>query len=382
MQRKTSPIRLLPLKAFLLALLASACGCGVTPPAVPPTRAYINVDSLVPLHPGAEALRQLEEEIRSLSSLAGVDQPLPSLSLPPPVSFPQPPGPPPTAPEAQSFFSQARQAGEAHLEALGGELAETRARKVALRRTELTAALSQEMKTEEARAQEALWSDEQELFRGFSRRLFNLNVGLARKKLPDKEKEELQKALRQVEAEQEAALAVVRQKSEQNLAALKKQKLQKVEDLLARHEAELRAEDEAVLAEHRSRMEAELSTAAARLQKTPPAQPAPPPPTPSAESRSLARQLSTHRGRAQAAVTGSKKALLAELEKLKAARARLWNALREEVKAALEEIAADRGLIFIFDPAQAQRLPDYTDRAAAWLKDYWQPPDARTPNAQ
>jgi hypothetical protein len=363
------------IKAALLMVVVLTAGCGLLPrPASAPRRVYADLDRLAALHPGAEALRQLDEEIKSLASLAGVSLDLPSLAVPPPVTPPPLPraGETPSAAQAESFVAQARQAGEKHLEALGRDLAETRERKVAERRRELKAALTQEMKTEEARAQEALWEAEQKVFERFRRRLFNLRTASERKDLPAEESQRLRSQIQQAEAEQQAALEAVRSQHEARLAEIRRARAGKMEEALSRFEAELRAEDEAVIAARRQKMEAELSAAAARLERKPEEQEKTPAPSPLPDRAGLERQLRAHRARAEETVGESRQALLSELDNLKAARGRLWEALLEEVRGTLEQIGAEHKVRFVFDSSRTQRLPDFTSQAAEWLMEYWQ----------
>ncbi len=361
----------------------SAGGCGLIPrKKAPPARAYADLDHLASLHPGAKALSELDEEIRSLASLASVKEELPPLALPPPVSAPQPETltetpPNRAAPEARSFVAQARQAGEIHLQSLSRELAETRARKMASRRQEFSADLEEEMSTEQARLQEPLWDAEEEIFQRFRRRLFNLRVSVEREGLPPEEKKRLESELEAVEAERQAALDAVRQESKQRLAAIREEKTRSMEEALARHEAQLLAEDEAILAGRRAQMEKELQAAAARLElEAAAAEEGVMEDTPAAKAAhdrvQLSRQLRAHRAQAESVVTESREALLSKLRGLKAARARLWEALQEEVKATLEDIGDEHGVTFIFDPDEAKDLPDLTPQAADWLQDYWQ----------
>jgi len=380
-------------------LLAFACGCGLVPGHLPKQqRVYVDLHRLVSLHPGAPPLRELDAQIHALADLAGVKEELPPLAVPPPVPLLEPPeihppsggkttqGPAGLALQASSLLFRAREAGEKHLEALGRELAEARTRKSALRREELVAALEEEMRAEEARAQEPLEKQEDEILRRFRRRLFNLRANLARKDLPAPERERLQAELREAEAEQQAALAGARRKHQERLSAIRGAKAQEIAEALSRYEAQLRAEDDALLKTRQARMEAELAEAAARLERGLPEEgdESPPPHQtrqPSPDTTELSRHLRAHRARAQAAVSASAKALLSELANLRAARSRLWEALLEEVKMALEEIGSEQQVEFVFDPRQAKRLPDFTQKAAAWLKHYWQSPGSPTGSA-
>jgi hypothetical protein len=59
---------------------------------------------------------------------------------------------------------------------------------------------------------------------------------------------------------------------------------------------------------------------------------------------------------------------------LRQARQQLGKSLSEEVEAALEEIGVEHSVQFIYDPKEADNLPDYTPQATDWLKQYWQAP--------
>ncbi len=354
-------------------LLAFACGCGLLPRrATAVRRVYADLPQLLPLHPGFGPLRELDAEIRSLSTLAGVKEELPALPVPPPVEIPL--SSPPHAPGAEvgTLVSHAQAAGEEHLQALGQELAEARARKLAPRRAELTAALEEETRAEKAALKESQAAEEDAVFRKFRRQLFNLRENLARKNLPSAEKEKLQAQLRRTETEQETALAEVRRQHQEKLAVAHTEKTTEVEKALAGYEAQLRAEDDALVSLRRKRMQAELAQAASRLQ-TPPrreeTRTAGPPVVPTTEE--ITRQLRGQQAAARGAITTSRTALLSQLDKLRAARARLRASLQQEVEAALQDIGTDRGLQFVFDFSEAKSLPDSTADAAAWLKNYW-----------
>jgi len=381
---ESQQIRLLIRGLALVLLFTSVCGCGLFPRQSAPARAYVDTGRLLSLHPGIQALKQLDSEFKATADLAGVKEQLQPILPPPPIALPSAiatsggplaPLTPPAAEQARSFLSRAQAAAATHLESLGQELADTRARKLAQRRKDMLPALEQEMKTEQARLHEPQRQEEQKVFEQYRVSLFNLQVNLKRKNLSDKERTSLQSELKEIEAKQDAAVAAVRNKYKEMLANLRAEKTQKLEEVLANCAAQLKSEDEAILAEHRAKMEVEFSAAASSLQGSMKeskaageAVPSAPPPN------NLARQLKQQHTQAQAVVSGSQKALLEKLTNLRGARARLWAALQDEVKSALEEVGADHGVEFIFDRSKARKLPDYTDKAAGWLRTYWNPP--------
>jgi len=382
---ESQQIRLVIRGLALVLLFTSVCGCGLFPRQSAPVRAYVDTSRLLALHPGIQALKQLDGEFKATADLAGVKEQLQPILPPPPIALPTadtarggPLAPlnPPAAEQARSFLTRAQAAAATHLESLGQELADTRARKLAQRRKDMLPALEQEMKTEQARLHEPQRQEEQKVFEQYRVLLFNLQVNLKGKNLSEKERTSLQSELKETEAKQDAAVAAVRNKYKEMLANLRGEKMLKLEQVLANYEAQLKSEDEAILAEHRVKMEVEFSAAASSLQgsmkESKPAGGALPP---APRKNNLARQLKQQHAQAQAVVSGSHKALLEKLTNLRGARARLWAALQDEVKSALEEAGADHGVEFIFERAQAKKLPDYTDKAAGWLKDYWKAPD-------
>jgi hypothetical protein len=380
---ESQQIRLLIRGLALVLLFTSVCGCGLFPRQSAPVRAYVDTSRLLSLHPGIQALKQLDSEFKATADLAGVKEQLQPILPPAPIALPAAmaasggPLTPPAAEQARSFLSRAQAAAATHLELLGQELADTRNRKVAQRRKDMLPALEQEMKTEQARLHEPQRQEEQQVFEQYRVALFNLQVNLKRKNLSEKERTSLQNELKEIEAKQDAAVAAVRNKYKEMLANLRAERTQKLEQVLANYEAQLKSEDEAILAEHRAKMQVEFSAAATSLQgsmKENKVAVGALPPAP--QINNLARQLKQQHAQAEAVVSGSQKALLEKLTNLRDARARLWAALQDEVKSALEEAGADHGVEFVFDRAKAKKSPDYTDKAAEWLKDYWKAPDS------
>ena len=376
-----------------MLLLAAAGGCGTERQATRLTRVYADMNQLVAAHPGLQALRQMDEQIAALATLAGVDEQLPVLTPPPPLVLPKsaapqaaqatPPAvllPPVPAPTEQSFLAQAQHAGETHLAALEQELADSRSRKVALRRSQLLAGLAEEMQQEADRLREPQFTDEQAAYKQFRRQLFNLELSLKSKDLSPEQHQRLQEQLRQTEAQQDAAVAAVRQRYQDELAALRAEKQQRLDAAVAAYEAQLKTEDDQTLQARHSQMAAELSRAQARAaQAAQQAKALLPSPALAARSQApapvqLAKQLRVQRAQVQTTVTESRQALQARLVTLKASRAKLWASLQEDIKAALAEIGASHGVTFVLAPNPSADLPDYTTQACTWLTVYWSQP--------
>jgi len=363
-------LRGLSIKILLAVLLAAAGGCGLLPRPAPPAKTvFVNFPQLSRLHPGAKALGEMDQEITALAKLAGVELTLPEIPVPAPASLPAPPSAGPGGEEKKAFLSQAQQAGETHLTALRQELAETRARKGAQRRSELLVGLKQVMKVAQAQGKEAQGKQEAEVYARHRRALFNLRANLLLQNLPGEEKTRLTAQLQAEEAAQAGEITAVRAAAQQKLAQFQQDQMQEIEKLLAAYERELADQDEALTAARKAKMQQELETAAARLtEQAKTDRPVSPQPTPA----ELAQAVAAQKKQAGALVGESRRELLNKLIELRQARARLGQSLGEEVAAALTEIGAEQNLRIVYDPQEAKNRPDYTLQTAEWLKQYWQ----------